>query len=246
MRPKVLLVDDQTDVLKAALVALPKESYDVRTAHDGSVGWLVAREWTPDLVVTDVNMPNLDGFGLVLKLRSHPKLALVPVIFLTSRSGSEDRFHGFRLGADDYLDKSTGFWELPERVGRALAKGREIGAVMGPPGAPESAFVGRCEVIGLASLLTVLDASRRSGILRLKRPRPAEEGMIYLVDGRVRRAELPARKLKNREALFALMTWDEGEFDFVPGPLRVGDDVELSTGRLLVEAARRLDAGSAS
>jgi len=239
MRPKILLVDDQADVLRVAMAALPAATYDIRTALDGAEAWLLAREWTPDLVVTDVNMPGMDGFALVMKLRAYPKLALVPVIFLTARSGAEDRIHGFRLGADDYLDKSTGFWELPERAARALAKGKELGAAVAKPGAPAAVFAGRCEVIGLAAVLTVLDGSRRSGILRLKRERPPEEGVVYLVDGRVRRAELGAQR--GREAIFSLMTWSDGSFEFSPSALRVGDDVDMTTPGLLVEAARRLD-----
>ena len=76
----------------------------------------------PDLIITDVMMPKLDGWALVRALRSRAELALVPVIFLTALGGEEDRIRGFRLGADDYLPKPFRFEELELRVANALKK----------------------------------------------------------------------------------------------------------------------------
>ncbi len=239
--PRVLCVDDHLDVLRIVSKVLGLGGYDLRTAPDGEEGLRLARELSPDLIITDVNMPRMDGWTFVKQLRSTAPLALVPVIFLTARSGSGDHIRGFRLGADDYLDKSKDFWELPDRVSRALARRRELDATVAPAGN----LAGRCEVIGLASLLTVLESGQRGGILRLQRTSPNEEGLLFLVKGRVHRAELRPGNLKNREAVFHLLGWTAGTFEFKPDAPRTADDVEWPAAQLLIEGARRIDAARA-
>jgi DNA-binding response OmpR family regulator len=240
--PRLLIVDDQIEVLKLITRTLGPGQYAVRMAGDGVEALTLAKESTPDLVITDVNMPRMDGWTLVRQMRSTPSLALVPVILLTGQEAAEDHIRGFRLGADDYIDKSTSFGELPARVIRALEKRRELGATPGMS-SPSAGLAGRCDVIGLASLLTILDTDRRSGILRLRRTSPPEEGLLFVVEGRVHRAELRPRDVKNRDAVFELLRWSAGTFDFSPMPLRVADDVEASAAQLLVEGARRMDLG---
>ena len=133
--------------------------YEIRTAADGEEGLRLAQEEPPDLIITDVNMPRMDGWTMVKRLRADARLAVVPVIFLTSRSAIEDHIRGFRLGADDYLEKSTSFWELSDRVRSALAKRRELDQAVAPgSSAHEGGLAGRCDVIGLASLLTILES----------------------------------------------------------------------------------------
>ncbi|HEX7897455.1 MAG TPA: response regulator [Planctomycetota bacterium] len=239
--PRILCVDDHLDVLRLVKKALEPGGYDLRTAPDGEQGLRLARELPPDLIITDVNMPRMDGWMFVKQLRSTAPLALVPVIFLTARAAAEDHIRGFRLGADDYLDKGRDFWELPDRVSRSLARRRELDATV----APEGSLTGRCEVIGLAALLTVIETARRSGVLRLQRTSPTEEGLLFLVDGRIHRAELRPGTLKNREAVFHLLTWTTGAFEFTHGALRTADDVEWPTAQLLIEGARRIDTARA-
>src|SRR4029453_2093545 len=97
-------------------------------------------------------------------------------------------------GADDYLDKTSEFWNLADRVEKALARRREIeNTVRLPKPHPTSGLKGKFGQVGLASLLTVLDLGKRSGILRVRRDRPADEGAVYLVKGRVHRPD-PARR----------------------------------------------------
>lgn len=242
--PRILLVDDEPAVHQLVRTMLKRDEYTVDTVPNGLEAQKKVKQSTPDLIVTDVLMPFMDGWTLVKNFRSTPALALVPVIFLTSQSSNEDHIRGFRLGADDYIDKTTGFWELPERISRALARRKEIETTVRPaPGAsPSSGLRGKFDQIGLASLLTVLDLGKRGGILRVRRPEPAEEGVLYLVDGRVHRSELQDRRqIKDREAVYTMLSWSTGTFEFSAEKLRVGDQVGLATTELLLEGARRLD-----
>jgi len=242
---RLLIVDDEPSVHQLIRTMLRRGEYAVDTFLNPMEALKSAREAPPDLVVSDVLMPMMDGWAFVKNLRSSPSCALVPVIFLTSQSSTEDHIRGFRLGADDYLDKSTSFWELPDRIARALARRRDLEETIRPAmsSVPASSGLrGNFDQVGLASLLTILELGKRGGILRVKRPNPAEEGVIYLVDGRVYRVELQYRKqIKDREAIYALLAWADGTYEFSSERLRVGDQVGLATTELLLEGARRLD-----
>ncbi len=114
-RPHVLLADDNAD-MRHYLVRLLAERYAVKATADGAAALAAARERPPDLVLTDVMMPQLDGFGLLRELRADPRTHFVPVIMLSARSGEESRVEGMEAGADDYLIKPFSARELMARV----------------------------------------------------------------------------------------------------------------------------------
>ena len=118
-RPYVLVADDNAD-MRQYVVRLLAERYRVRAVPDGEAVLAAVRESTPDLVLTDVMMPRLDGFGLLTALRADPATCSVPVIMLSAPAGEESRIDGMEAGADDYLVKPFAARELLARVG-ALA-----------------------------------------------------------------------------------------------------------------------------
>ena len=115
----VLLVDDDAIIRKLVSVALTRAGYDVTLAINGREALLRLSEATPDLIISDVMMPELDGFALLRQLRTDPLLGRIPVIMLTARGTAEDVEQGLGLGADDYLPKP---FEMRELVARARAK----------------------------------------------------------------------------------------------------------------------------
>jgi DNA-binding response OmpR family regulator len=237
--PRLLIVDDDASVHQLVRTMLRRSEYEVETLLLPVQALKKARESPPDMVVTDVLMPVMDGWTFVKNLRSSPSCALVPVIFLTSQSSTENHIRGFRLGADDYVVKETSFWDLPDRIARSLARKRELEAAIAPS---TGVLKGKFDQIGLASLLTVLDLGKRGGVLRVRRAQPDEEGVLYLVEGRVHRADLRApRELQDRDAVYSLLGWSDGTFEFTADRLRVGDQVGMATTELLLEGARRMD-----
>jgi signal transduction histidine kinase len=114
-RSRVVVVDDNAD-LREYLTGLLAPLYDVVTAHDGLEALEAIRAQRPDLVVSDVMMPNLDGFGLLRELRRNPSTIGVPVILLSARAGEESAIEGLGSGADDYLVKPFSARELLARV----------------------------------------------------------------------------------------------------------------------------------
>ncbi|MEM9493986.1 MAG: response regulator, partial [Myxococcota bacterium] len=126
MAPRILVADDDAWILRMVTTILTKRGYEVDTAQDGEQAYERALEQIPDLLITDVMMPKMDGWTLVRALRSRPEFSFVPVIFLTALSSDEDRIRGFRLGADDYLPKPFRFEELDLRVAKTIRRRQRV------------------------------------------------------------------------------------------------------------------------
>lgn len=120
---RILLADDNAD-MREYLKSLLSRYWEVETVADGRAALESARVRPPDLVLTDVMMPGLDGFGLLRELRADERTRHVPVTILSARAGEEARIEGLRAGADDYLVKPFSARELLARVETQLTKAR--------------------------------------------------------------------------------------------------------------------------
>ena len=121
--PRILLADDNAD-MRDYVKRLLSQQYEVESVADGLAALDSARGRVPDLVLTDVMMPGLDGFGLLQELRADPQTRKVPIILLSARAGEEARVEGLEAGADDYLIKPFSARELLARVEAALKMAR--------------------------------------------------------------------------------------------------------------------------
>ncbi|HEX9331348.1 MAG TPA: hybrid sensor histidine kinase/response regulator [Anaerolineales bacterium] len=128
----ILIIDDEPALLLGLAAKIKRQGYHVVTATDGTVGMEKAKEVLPDLILSDVMMPPPNGFELRRLMGQDPHLASIPFIFLTARSGVEDRVNGIRDGADDYITKPFITEELFARIEAVLrrvkveqARGRE-------------------------------------------------------------------------------------------------------------------------
>jgi PAS domain S-box-containing protein len=121
---RILLADDNAD-LRVYVQRLLSNTYEVQAVNDGEAALAVARENPPDLVLADVMMPRLDGFGLIAALRGDKRLREIPVILLSARAGEESRVEGLSAGANDYLIKPFAARELLARVSSCLKSARE-------------------------------------------------------------------------------------------------------------------------
>ena len=105
MSKRLLVVDDEPNLLRAVAACLKAGGYEVSTARSGREALVHLAEAVPDLVVSDVRMPGMDGYQLMRQLRGAPRTALVPIVFLTAKDETADRIQGFRAGVDAYLTK---------------------------------------------------------------------------------------------------------------------------------------------
>jgi CheY-like chemotaxis protein len=122
-RARVLIADDNADMLQYVTRQLTGR-YELASVSDGIAALSKAREWRPDLILTDLMMPRLDGFGLLRCVREDPDLRETPVIMLSARAGEESRVEGMDAGADDYLVKPFSARELIARVEAHLKMAR--------------------------------------------------------------------------------------------------------------------------
>ncbi len=102
---KILIIEDEPEMRRNLATVLRLEKYQPVTAENGRQGVELARAENPDLILCDVMMPGLDGFGVLQALREDAKLALIPFVFLTAKGEKDDLRSGMNLGADDYLTK---------------------------------------------------------------------------------------------------------------------------------------------
>ncbi len=237
---KILLVDDDPWIVRMVRTVLERRGHTVISAENGEEALARCAEEVPALIVTDVNMPKMDGWTLVKTLRARPETALVPVVFLTALGSDEDRIKGFRLGADDYLPKPFRFEELDLRVQNALRRA-QAARPSAPPQQRSAALSGSLDEVGVASLLTLLDMERKTGALELKRG--TFTATLLLKHGRVMRATVATDGAirGGADGIYALLEWTSGDFRFLPAPVEEPDEVGSSTTALLLEAARRMD-----
>jgi CheY-like chemotaxis protein/class 3 adenylate cyclase len=120
-RTKILAADDDVVMRRLYERVLTEAGYRVQLASDGEEAWQVLPGYGPDLVLTDVEMPRLDGYGLCRRIREHPQWAQTPVIVCSSLSQGRDVVRAFESGTDDYLIKPILEDELLSRVGELLA-----------------------------------------------------------------------------------------------------------------------------
>lgn len=118
-KPLVLVVEDNDD-LRTQMAAYLSGDYQVLTAQNGQWGWEEATSQVPDVIVSDVMMPQLDGYQLLERLKTDERTSHIPVILLTARSSAESRLQGLQLRADDYLIKPVSLVELGLRIGNGL------------------------------------------------------------------------------------------------------------------------------
>lgn len=105
MTKRLLVIDDELNLLEAVAAILRRIGYEVATARSGQEALVRLAESLPDLIISDIRMPGIDGYALARHLRTSPRTNLIPIVFLTALSGTADRIASFRTGIDAYLTK---------------------------------------------------------------------------------------------------------------------------------------------
>jgi DNA-binding NarL/FixJ family response regulator len=190
---RLLLVDDEPGLRTAVKAYLEDEGFVVITANDGEEGWVVAQEQLPDVIISDVMMPRLDGYGLLRRLRADERLGGTPVIFLTAKGMTADRIAGFNAGADDYIPKPFDPDELVARVHNVVRRQERLLA--------EAARFADADIGAMARQITEIRSMLGSGGARKAQPdvkldfTPREASVLQLVAEGMMNKEI-ARRLE--------------------------------------------------
>lgn len=119
---RLLIVDDEPNLLRAVAACLRGEGYEVDTARSGEEALVHIAQRSPDLIVSDIRMPRMDGYAFARQLRGNPRTDLIPIVFLTAKDESSERIVGIRSGVDAYLTKPFEPDELIAVIGNILAR----------------------------------------------------------------------------------------------------------------------------
>ena len=120
-QPRILVVDDEPQLTRVLRTGLKSRGYDVRAAADGLAGLEAFTDWHPDLVITDLAMPNVDGLELTRRLRA---ISQVPISVLSAKGEEKTKVEALDLGADDFVTKPFGIDELLARVRASLRRAK--------------------------------------------------------------------------------------------------------------------------
>ncbi|MFN7950886.1 MAG: response regulator [bacterium] len=213
--PTILVVDDNRAVLAALKSALEDAGFKVLTADDGdrAVGVIVKQK--PDLIISDIQMPNLDGFFLCQIVRSRPETRSIPFIFLTALDAPPKRAHGFKIGADDFIPKPFDRDEVVMRVKNVLKKSAVPTAAApsaADPAEPRTETLrGSVAEFPLSDLLQMVNLNQKSGRIHLQRADGAsEQGYIEVAPGIVLSA-VAGRQI-GLKGFCRLFTWRDASF----------------------------------
>jgi two-component system alkaline phosphatase synthesis response regulator PhoP len=122
---RILVIEDEPKTSASIVLYLEHAGFEVRAASDGRTGLALARELSPDLIILDLMLPEIDGLAICRVVRSDSR---TPIIMLTARSSEEDKLRGLELGADDYVTKPFSPRELVARVRAVLRRSTEVDA----------------------------------------------------------------------------------------------------------------------
>ncbi|MHB8087441.1 MAG: response regulator transcription factor, partial [Anaerolineaceae bacterium] len=124
MTEKILIVDDDVETLRLVGLMLQRQGYQIVAANNGSQAISMARAESPDLIILDVMMPDMDGYQVTAELRKDPQLADTPILMFTAKSQVDDKVAGYDAGVDDYLTKPVHPAELIAHLKALLSRTR--------------------------------------------------------------------------------------------------------------------------
>lgn len=233
-KQNVLIVDSDPKSLRVLEVSLKKAGYSVTKAENGADALEMISFSDPDLIISDTNMPVMDGFELCTKLKENEEWAGIPFIFLTAQKSIEDKIRGLELGVDDYLNKPIFIREILARVNLSLQRRQKERLERR---GSKTNFSGDLVDMGVVDLIQTIDVSRKSGVIHLNRE--DDEGEIIFIDGRV--TDAVTRNRKGADAVYRMLVWNHGTFEIEFKNVDREETIDLSTQGLLMEGMRRLD-----
>jgi len=232
-KQNLLLVDDDTKGLRVMEVSLRNAGHSVTTAASGAEALQKLELTRPALILSDTEMPGMDGYELCRRIKADERWKDIPFIFLTEQTAIEDKIRGLELGADDYLTKPIYIKEVVTRVAIALQK-KERSALERKD---KRRFFGSLEDMGMVDLLQTIELGRKNGLLLVERP--PHTAKVWFADGQVLDAE--TGRLRGEEAIYRLLTWEDGNFEIDFKPVDRPRQLQTSTQGLLMEGMRRVD-----
>lgn len=230
----ILIVDDDVQNIEILVRELVNNRFQVSTAENGYDALEKAEKYQPDLIITDADLPDLNGVEFLQNMKQNEKTKTIPVIFLTAQDGLQDRVRAFELGAQDYMIKPLHAAEIVARVKMILNRLQRLEA----SGAnTQSRSQGDLSEKNIAELIVQLGTRRWSGIVNVTNEFK-KSGQIFFRDGMVVNAILGG--FRGERAVYQMFPWAKGHYSLVPQKVDVEDEITISNLGLLLQGYERL------
>lgn len=231
---RIFIVDDEDHVLELLRFGLEMSGYEVISARNGREALTKIEQTKPDLVISDIMMPDIDGYELCKAIRNNSNTALMPFIFLSAKGHIPDKIKGMTLGADEYITKPFDVQELLARVKVVMRRIEEINQMAEEKSAIISGKLSQVEIV---DVIQICQLGQKTGMLRLMRGEMS--GYIFFATGNI----IDARFLNHtgEAAVYRLMNWTSGDFQFDPDEPLVKQTIFKPTSKLLMEGLRRVE-----
>lgn len=203
---KVLIVDDEPNIVKIMEFELKKNGYEVFTAGDGEEALWVTERDRPDLIISDIMMPRMDGYEFCRKVKENPELRGIPFLFLTAKTGSENRIQGYLLGAAKYITKPCNRQELLKAIDMRLNLAEKAKQLFAQKA---KRFQGDLSIISVFSLLDMFFIGGWNGHIEMATP-DGHQGRIEISDSKISSWSLDGSNSEG--ALSSLLSWNQGSF----------------------------------
>ncbi len=239
----VLIADEDAAFRKYLAMPLAAQGFTIYEAADGSAAWQLAVQNRPWMILADISMPEVDGFEFCRRVRNHPLLARMPVLFISGSDKYKERYRALQIGADDFLSKNMPIRELLMRIQLLMTRYSDLSASgEQKPGTTEvaGAFQGRIEVFGAPALLQMCSQGRLTGLFTALAEDAANTATVMgFREGDIISAT--AGSSTGADGVYAFLAWEKGSFKFTPGDPGEGAPLAQSVEHLLLEGCRILD-----
>jgi CheY-like chemotaxis protein len=239
----VLIADEDAAFRKYLAMPLVAQGFTIYEAADGSAAWQLAVQNRPWMILADISMPEVDGFEFCRRVRNHPLLSRMPVLFISGSDKYKERYRALQIGADDFLSKNMPIRELLMRIQLLMARYSDLSASgEQEPGTTEvaGAFQGRIEVFGAPALLQMCAQGRLTGLFTALAEDAANTATVMgFREGDIISATAGSKT--GADGIYAFLAWEKGSFKFTPGDPGEGAPLAQSVEHLLLEGCRMLD-----
>ncbi|MDM8535374.1 response regulator [Desulfobacterales bacterium HSG17] len=236
MKGKVLIVDDDPKIGRLLKFKLSKADYETEYFNSGGEALEKIPMLKPHIIVSDIDMPNMNGYEFCEKLRQDSRTASIPFIFLSGRTDTTDQLEGLRLGADDYVCKPVKIDFLLERMEKVMDR-----AIKAKSFKSQADFSGNLSQMSLNDVMQIVESNHKSGELEFTTSEGKTMGRIMFNKGNLMKAQFGF--LDGAEAFYGLMDEEEGFFEFFGKVINEPEQITMTNMAALLQGSRLIDEG---
>lgn len=236
-RPKILIVDADENTRTLLKENLEKEDYVVFDTGNGQVALEITNKERPDMIISDIFTPEMNGFELCQRIRDTSTIPTVPIVFFTAIDDMLTEIRAFRAGANEYLVKRhTKRQDLLLRIENML---QHVNAFEKEKATLRDGLLGKLGDVSVIDVLQLLCNTNKSGELLISDG--TLEGHVYFMKGRIFYAELGS--VSGEDAIYDMIYWEDGFFRFSQGEIPRQDIIASPTNKIISKCQRLLGQG---